>query len=181
MDGAGDLGPAILRLGQLLQRPAAAKALAGSIHRQLDAVRGRTRNLTPVRVLLVIDRPSTGPLRDVTTVGHGSFLDTLVETAGGRNIFSDVHRRYFTAALEEILRRKPQMILELDAGARHPKRLEHEARRAWSSLFGPGHAPPVRVVTSSIYVVPGPRAGLAAARLAVILHPGLEKTVEARR
>ncbi len=171
MDGAGDLGPAILRLGRLLGRRSAARALLGSIRHRLRLVLKRTSRLPRIRVLLVIDRPRTGPLRDVTTVGYGSFIDTLVRTAGGCNIFSDVHQRYFTASLEEILRRRPQMIVEFDAGASHPKRLQREATRAWSELFGRRQMPRVRVVTCSCCVVPGPRAGLAAARLAAILHP----------
>jgi iron complex transport system substrate-binding protein len=173
MDGVSDLEAAIGRIGKLLGRPAAAHDAIGRLHRQLEAVRKKTQELAHPRVLLVIDRPMTGPLRDVTVVGHGSFLDVLLRAAGGRNIFANVRRRYFTASLEAILRRRPGMILELDADAPHPGRLRHEAQRAWSKLFGPGHTPPVRVVTDPIFVVPGPRAGIAAEKLAAILHPGL--------
>ena len=173
MDGIGDLDPAITRIGQLLGRPTAAAKAVAALHGRLDAVKARTRNLPHPRVLLVIDRPATGPLRDVTTVGSGSFLDLLLGVAGGRNIFAGIHRRYFTASLEAILRRHPTMILELDAGAPHPRRRRRQAQRAWSVLFGPKATPPVWVLTDSIFVVPGPRAGIAAEKLAAILHPDL--------
>ncbi|NOZ77728.1 MAG: ABC transporter substrate-binding protein [Acidobacteria bacterium] len=173
MDGVSDLEAAIGRIGKLLGRRAAAREVIGRLNRQLESVSVATRTLPHPRVLLVIDRPMTGPLRDVTVVGHGSFLDVLLRAAGGRNVFANIHRRYFTASLEAILRRRPGMILELDADAPHPGRLRDEAQRAWSKLFGPGHTPPVRVVTDPIFVVPGPRAGIAAEKLAAILHPGL--------
>ncbi len=173
LDSLEDLDAGIARLGALLNRPRAAAALAARIHAGLERVRARTAGLRPARVLLVLDRPAAGPLRDIASAGAGSFLDQLLGIAGGRNVFHDVRRRYFTASLESIVARRPDVILELDAGGRGGPAAEAAARRRWAGLFTGGPPPRVRILTDPVFVVPGPRIALAAARLAAILHPPL--------
>lgn len=173
LDSLEDLQSGIPEIGALVGRTAAARALASSIRTELARVRARTAGLDKLPVLLVLDRPTAGPLRGIFSTGGGSFLDQLTSIAGGRNIFHDVGRRYFQASLEEILRRRPAVILELQAGGRAGPGLEAAAARAWSGLFGRGRTPPVHVLTDPIFVVPGPRVAAAAQRLAHLLHPEL--------
>ncbi len=164
----------LLRLAALLGREERGRELVAELDRGLDRVRAATAGLPRPTVLLVVDRPETGALQQVVVAGPGTFLDELLGIAGGHNAFPDAARRYFTPSLEEVLRRRPDVILELRAGAPDPGTLELRARRAWAELFGTGRTPTVRVLTTQAVVVPGPRLVEGAAALARALHPGLE-------
>ncbi len=174
METLEDVRGGLLRLGELVGRPGRARRLVAELDQGLERLRGATAELPRPTVLLVVDRPGTGALQHVVAAGPGTFLDQLLETAGGRNAFPDAGRRYFTPSPEEILRRRPGIILELHAGAPDPRATEIRAREAWSRLFGPAGTPEVRVVSSQAVVVPGPRLVEGAAELARAIHPGLE-------
>ncbi len=174
METLEDVRGGLLRLGELLGRPGRARELVAGLDRGLSRLRRATAGLPRPTVLLVVDRPETGALQHVVAAGPGTFLDQLLETAGGRNAFSDAVQRYFTPSPETILRKRPGIILELHAGAPDPSTLEIRARKVWSRLFGPAGTPEVRVVTSQAVVVPGPRLVEGAAELTRAIHPGLE-------
>jgi ABC-type Fe3+-hydroxamate transport system substrate-binding protein len=165
-----DVEAAMRRVASLLGRSAEGERLAAGLHHQLEGVRGRTKGRDRPRVLLVLDRPASGRLREVVTAGPRTFLDELLQLAGGRNLFHDAPRRYFTPSLETVVERRPQLILELRPGAGDAASLERRARNEWAEVFGSGKAPPVRVLTESYLVVPGPRLGRAAQLLETVLH-----------
>lgn len=165
-----DVEAAMRRVADLLGRPAVGERLAAGLHRRLETLRAQAGGDRP-RVLLVLDRPANGRLREIVTAGPGTFLDELLQLAGGRNLFHDAPRRYFTPSLETVVERRPQMILELRPGAGDAGALERQARREWQEVFGAGNAPTVRVLTESYLVVPGPRLGRAAELLEAVLRP----------
>lgn len=166
-----DVEAAMRRVAGLLGRPATGERLAGELRQRLEAVRARVKGRDRPRVLLVLDRPASGRLREVVTAGPRTFLDQLVRLAGGRNLFHDAPRRYFTPSLETVVERQPQLILELRPGAGEAGSLELQARREWEEVFGTGKTPQVRVLTEPYLVVPGPRLARAAELLETVLHP----------
>ncbi|MCG6962002.1 MAG: helical backbone metal receptor [Acidobacteria bacterium] len=166
-----DVEAAARRIAGLLGEPAAGRLLATRLHRQLESVRARVKGRNRPRVLLVLDRPASGRLQEVVTAGPRTFLDQLLRLAGGRNLFHDAPRRYFTPSLETVVERRPQLILELRPGAGDAGSLERQARKEWGKVFGGVEAPRVRVLTEPYLVVPGPRLGRAAELLEAVLHP----------
>lgn len=174
MESVAETEAGIRRLAGLLGRPEAGERLAARVGDELAAVARRTAGLPRPKVLLVLDRPASGELRGLVAAGPGTFLNELLVACGGRNVFADAPRRYFTPSLEEIARRRPELILELDVGAGDADALERAARARWAELFAPAAAPVVKVLTDATLVVPGPRLGTAASRLAGVLHPGAE-------
>ena len=109
------------------------------------------------RVVVVVTR-EPGALGRPLVAGPGSFLDELVRRLGLINVFADAPIAWPQVALEEILGRRPDVIVELQARA--PTAAGAEAlRRDWDAL---PQVPAVRdgrivVLGGDHALVPGPR------------------------
>jgi len=124
-------------------------------------------------VLLVVSREADS-LRNIHTVGPGSFLSDVLELAGGRNIFADVRSSYAAVSQEAILARQPEVIIELHGEGMLGSAARERILAVWRSMPG---LPAVRngrihAIGSTYAMVPGPRVGELARRLASILHEG---------
>lgn len=120
----------------------------------------------PVPVLIALGH-SPGDLSGLMTTGAGTFLHDIVELAGGRNVFQDVPLPWPRISRESLLRRAPALVLDLQAVA-----LDDTRRAAlaadWQRLgFAPAQ---VRILEEDFLLRPGPRAPLAAARIAESIH-----------
>ena len=120
----------------------------------------------PVPVLIALGH-SPGDLSGLMTTGAGTFLHDIVELAGGRNVFKDVPLPWPRISRESLLRRAPALVLDLQAVA-----LDDTRRAAlaadWQRLgFAPAQ---VRILEEDFLLRPGPRAPLAAARIAESIH-----------
>lgn len=109
------------------------------------------------RVLLTVTR-APGGLGDVLVAGPGTFLHELLERLGAVNVFGDAPLAYPRVGADELLRRRPEVIVELQ-----PEPLDARARAAlaadWRTLDdlgGVGHGC-VRVIEGDYTVLPGPR------------------------
>lgn len=160
----------IERLGERTGRPAAAAALNRRMQADLEAVRRQVAGRPPVRTLLVFGRDPDS-LRNVFASGGVGFLHDVLELAGGVNVLADVAREALQIGAEQILARRPDVILELRAEG-----LPNgggEALNVWRTLPA---VPAVRngrvhALSGSDLVVPGPRIARAAERIARALHP----------
>ena len=168
--GLADVLRTIEALGRTTGHVTEAARVTAGIERQLAGVRARAAGRARPGVLLVFGR-EPGTLRNVHASGGTGFLHDLVELAGGRNVFADVARESVQASTEVILSRRPEIVIELQPDATGPA-AAREALEAWSALPS---VPAVRggrihVLTGSDLVVPGPRVGRAAERLAAAIH-----------
>ena len=152
---------AVELLGAATGDTARARAAADSVLRTLDRVRAATAPLDrPTVFWHVWDSP-------LITIGGGSYLNQLVEIAGGKNVYADVPDPSPQISLEDLLARDVQVVL---AGPSNAARLR--ADRAWASLSAVrGHR--VLEVDTAIVGRPGIRLGEAAVSIARLLHPGL--------
>ena len=140
-------------LGRLTGHLAGADSVAAAFdsalaHATVAPTRGR-----PKVLLLVWEQP---PM----TIGRGSFLDELVERAGGTNLFRDVTASAGTVSIEAVTARDPDLILTSAAGpSSFARRPEWQAVRAVRERrFLP--------VTGSEFERPSPRAPAAIRELA---------------
>lgn len=62
------------------------------------------------------------------TPGHDNYLSDLVEYAGGENIFKHIKRTSFKAALDDILKEKPSLIIRLTPGAKKTQDLPEKLK-----------------------------------------------------
>lgn len=138
-----------------------------AIDRVAEAVRGKP----PVSVFLAIDR-SPDQIKSPSTTNGAGFVSKMLEVAGGRNIFAGTDAPYPVVVVGEIVRRQPEVIIELMPG----RRLTESQRRTmidqWAAL---GSIPAVAnhriyFVTEDYAMILGPRVAAVAQRFAEILH-----------
>jgi iron complex transport system substrate-binding protein len=165
----------IERIGQATEAQSHAKALAESLHGQLDTFRKSTAALPARSVLFIIGR-TPGTLEGLIGAGKGSYLDQLLAYAGGRNVLADAPMAYPKVSLEEILARDPEVILDMgdfEHASGEARERQQEVAAIWAKypLLRAVKTHRVYALSSDIFVVPGPRMADAAREFRRLLHP----------
>ena len=163
-------------IGAATGKEQAAAQLSESIRAGLEKIRARVSGLPRVRMMFVIGR-SPNSLDGLVVAGRASYLNEVIEIAGGENVFRDAMAGYPKVSLEEVMARNPEVIVDMGDMADTVGVTEEHKRSIvalWSHL--PNLAAVKRhtvfAVASDIYVVPGPRVIDAAKAFAEMLHPG---------
>ncbi|MCZ6726127.1 MAG: helical backbone metal receptor [Acidobacteria bacterium] len=110
-----------------------------------------------LRVVLVVGREPRR-LGDMVVAGPGTFFDQLLSRLGAINAFYDVDTRYPQVGIEEILRRRPEVVLEVQPLV-VPESRELALLADWRELAerAGGEGPCVQLVQGAHMLVPGPR------------------------
>jgi len=171
-DTLPDLYRAIQEIGELLGLGDEAASLTERIRSELEVIRRQVGDQPGARVLLLTMRPP-GPVREIYTIGQGSYLADLVEVAGGENIFGDLEVRYAEVSAEEVLVRAPEVIVEVMPGGQAGEEVRALVMEQWRSV---GPLPAVQtgrvyLVTEDYALIPSPRITRMARRLAACFHP----------
>jgi iron complex transport system substrate-binding protein len=154
---------------------AEAARLTDSIRGKLEKIRNRTAGLPRTRVMFVVGR-TPGRLNGLVVAGKASYLNEIIQTAGGENVFRDAPGGYPNVSLEEVLARNPEVIVDMgdmsDTGNVSDDH-KREVVGLWQSLPSLAAVKQRRVfpVASDIFVVPGPRVVDAAQAFLDMLHP----------
>ena len=159
-------------LGRLVGLSAAADTVIGRVERDFAAAAQSWSGLDPVEVVYVVQQEP--PM----TVGPGTFLDSLLGTAGAVNAFGDIVGSWPLVSMEEVVRRDPDYVIVPVQGYGTPEARPDYSDPSIELLRGrPGWAavPAVaagRVISvdGSLFGRPGPRMGEAALYLATRLH-----------
>jgi len=154
----------IQTIARLFDRSKAGDELAATIRQRIAVVKERTRSLARPRVLYVLN---TDPLQ---TVGPGSFIHQLIETAGGDNIAADTSMAYPRFAMEEVLARDPELIIFPVGTAEGIPEQDQQQWKRWSSLSAVKENRLV-LVPSVLVDRPGPRIVEGLELLAKAIHP----------
>jgi iron complex transport system substrate-binding protein len=166
----------LLELAERLGDPSAGTREAGKVRDGLAEVRARAAGLPRRKTMFVIGRtPAT--VQDLMVVGKGSFLNELIEAAGGANMFKDTIGFYPRIPREEIYAGAPEVIIDMgDMAVTDGVTAEHKRSvvELWRTAF-----PKLPAVTASRvyavaedhFVVPGPRVVEAARDLLRMIHP----------
>jgi iron complex transport system substrate-binding protein len=165
----------VRELGSLTGREAQAERIATDLRQQLDRVRAESAGRSRPRVLLTVRSPDK--LTPLTTVGRPSFLHDVIEIAGGENVFGDTDLAYPQASLEEVLARRPGVIIEAMPGIELDDARRAEIVGQWKELAGvPAVASgQVHVLTEDYVLIPSLRVGVLAERLAAIFKAAAEE------
>ncbi len=172
VESLADLYRTIADLGAMLDRRAEAKRLSEQIRRKLERIRVRCAVGRPPRVLLTLRSPTS--LSNVMTCGRETFLNELIEIAGGENIFGDQETDWPAVSMEEIVSRDPEIIIEammtyeFDAGERAA------IRKQWAKLktVSAVRSGRIHIVTDDVLTVPSQRVTESAEILAGIIRSG---------
>ena len=95
----------ILLVGEAAERKTQAQACAAEIRAVMGALKLPPEAQRPT-VYVELDSPHW-------TTGGNSYISDLIAKAGGRNIFADEDKAYFSASWESIVAKKPDVILVL--------------------------------------------------------------------
>ena len=151
------------RIGILVGARAQADSLAQRMASEWADLRRRYDGAAAPTVLYVLD---TQPL---WTAGPDTFVDDLIQVAGGRNAFDDLPTKWSEVSLEAVISRQPDVIIIAQPAS---------GSRSMDWLTGPGwrdlnavRNKRVHVVDSDRFNRPGSNAAATASSLARLLHP----------
>jgi len=170
-DTMAELMKTIDTIGAETGRPAPAETLIEDIQHDLDRVRHRVEGFPRPKVLFAF--PMAVGSTNMMVAGRGTFVDELLSVAGAENAFPEV-ADWPTITPQRVVELAPDVVIVNAVGKdAAPDRLE-AVRRAWLNL------PSVPAVANSrVYIledtfltIPGPAVGLAAQRLAQVIHKG---------
>jgi iron complex transport system substrate-binding protein len=155
----------------------AAAELTGNIQEGLAKIRARVSSQPRARVMFVIGR-SPDRLDGLVVAGRASYLNEVIEIAGGENVFKDAKAAYPEVSLEEVMARNPEVIVDMGDMSDTVGVTEQHKRSVialWNRIPTLAAVKQHRVfaVASDIFVVPGPRVIDAAKAFVEMLHPGL--------
>ena len=156
-----DVKAALRAVGARIGKTAEADHAIEGIDAALDRAAAHRPGRRP-RVLAVIDREAGG-LGNLVTAGPGSWLDELLAVVGADNVLRGAGVRYPKISAEEVLRAKPDVILDLSYAAR-------QSVAPWQTLAVPAvteHR--VRALADAFLIAPSPRVAEALATLATAI------------
>ena len=163
VDRIADFRRVALALGALTGDSAAARATVDSVGATIERVRAVTASLQrPAVFWPLYDQP-------LLATGGGSFLNELIDIAGGTNVYGFLPEPSPRITVEDLLKRDPEIILVSPES--RPRYLADPRWRALRAVRGDR----LLVVDTTLVYRPGPRLGEAARSVARLLHPGAVK------
>lgn len=171
MDSLAEIYSSIEKIGQTLGCEKAAFQMALSISLELESIKKSVQGLDRPKVFVCLGR-TPGGLSSVFTCGGASFVSQLLEIAGGDNIFSNVTLAYPEASKESLIRRAPEIILEMHPGENISDLQKKRLIAQWDILrtIPAVKNKRVHIMTQNFLLVPGPRVGAAARAIALVLY-----------
>lgn len=167
-----DLYANLETVGELTGHEADAAALSESLQGRVDAVMasvGGAETLPLVFYQLDSSDP-TAPW----TAGPGTFIDTLITMAGGRNVGAVLDGAWVQISAEELIRQDPDIILMGDAVWSGLTPEDIAARPGWDAITAVQDGQ-VYAFDDNLVSRPGPRLVDGLETLAALFHPDLVK------
>lgn len=151
------------------------KKVTSNMRRQLASIRERASNLPRRRMMFIVGR-APNAIQDLIAIGSASYLNGIIEAAGGSNIFKDAIASYPKVSMEDVLARNPEVIVDMGDMSQTDGVTEEHKRGVVALWNRYGSIAAVRdqrvfAVASDIFTVPGPRMVDAANAFARMLHP----------
>lgn len=162
--GLPDIKQGMRAVATKIGKPELAETAIAEIDKSLDDAAAKRPPKRP-RVLLIIDREAGG-VGNLVAAGPGSWLDELLAVAGGENTLSASGVRYPKVSMEEVLRGKPDVIIDVSYAA------ETGGIAAWDAVDVPAvKTKRVRGLADQYLRAPSPRVKQALATLEQALSP----------
>jgi iron complex transport system substrate-binding protein len=167
----------IRQIGGRTGVPERADAMVANIERRLETVRQAGARAPRPRVLFIIGR-RPGLLADLVAVGPGSYLNDLIEIAGGANVLAITGQpEYPRISMEAVLRLNPDVIIDtVDMGDTDAERASQQPinEKLWNAypMLTAVRTHRLHAATTDALVVPGPRVVEAAQWVAALIRSG---------
>lgn len=158
-------------IGEAAGIEAVAKARAEALREALGAASAPKGARRP-KVLLVVGRQE-GSLDGLTAAGRGSFLDQLLERAGGENVLGETPTKWPQVSKEVLLASPPEVIIELSPGSSAEPVEVARALEPWSALGSMEVVKEKRVfkLVGEHLLLPGPRSARTVEDLRRLFDP----------
>jgi iron complex transport system substrate-binding protein len=142
--------------------PERGRALVQSIDKDLHAGAARAPAGKKPTVLFIVGR-TPGSISGLIAVGRGSYLNELIDFAGGVNIFADAAVPYPQVGLEDIIHRDPDVIIDMGHAEMVSESQKQAVKQLWQkyNFLKAVKRNAVFPVSADYFVTPGPRVGLA--------------------
>jgi iron complex transport system substrate-binding protein len=153
------------------------RRMARDLQERVDRIRWRTENLPRPRVLVVLDRThGSGHLADLYVAADDSYIDTMIDWAGGKNAYSRRGVRYPVVSTEGILSLNPDVIVDLVQPGLVQQLGRQKLLDDWNDVKGVAAVKSGRVVIfdQDYACVPGPRFIRLVEDLARQIHPEVD-------
>jgi iron complex transport system substrate-binding protein len=165
IDRLNDVFTAVDTLGEKLGMQDQAKTASQQMHARLDAVSAGVAGSKPVSTLLVLDESGTA------VVGPDTYLDSILQLAGGVNAAASLGQRYPEIDREMLIHLKPDVIIQLLPDA--SQQVKDQAAATWARLpqIPAVAAGRVYTIDSWYALLPGWHVTDLAEQFAKCLHP----------
>jgi iron complex transport system substrate-binding protein len=168
-NGLEDVFTDIQKVAAALDREAAGRALVSTLRARIDAIAARARALAA--------RPTVACVEWIDPLmAAGNWMPTLVELAGGVNLFGEANRHSPWMTWDELVARDPEVIVVLPCGFDIPRTRAElhllSGRPEWARLRAVRDGRVVVADGNQYFNRPGPRLVESLEILAEILHPG---------
>lgn len=154
----------IAEVGKVCGVKERAESLADDLSRRIKIVYNRVNKLSRPTVFLQIN------LKPIMTVNRETFLNDLIQAAGGRNLAANEPINYPRLSLEEVIQRKPEIII---ISSMERSGQFEQARLNWLTWKNIPAVQNGRVylIDSDLIDRPSPRIVLGLETMARMIHP----------
>jgi iron complex transport system substrate-binding protein len=145
-------------IAEKIGEPARGRSLIQSIEKQLHEVAATPAGRPRPRVLFVVGR-TPGTVSDLIAVGRGSYLNELIALAGAENVFADAAVLYPQVGMEEVIRRNPDVIIDMGHNEMVTAAQQEAVRQVWKrySFLRAVQHDALFPISADYFVTPGPR------------------------
>lgn len=153
------------------------KALRTKLEEELRTIREKYKNANKVRSLILVDRSPDG-LKDIYVSAPGTYLNEILEIAGGVNVLSRQPAFYPKLSKESLIGLNPEVILDTTlAGQNYTSQTLQSALRSWEDLplLDAVKNKRVYMLTNPAITIQGPRIAETAGYIACLLHKNSER------
>ncbi|SDD36969.1 ABC transporter substrate-binding protein [Actinokineospora iranica] len=163
----------ITDLGRILGKPDEATALVARMRATVAEAANALGGVAERPRVAMINRPGNG---DIRVFGAGDVATSIIEAAGGDQVFDDINGRMTRIGVEELIKRAPQVILVpaccgADVGPEGANKVIEELRKDPAVANVPAvRDNRVHAITFA-EISPGVRNADAVAAIARMLHP----------
>lgn len=159
-------------LGKVTGAEARARGVVNEMRQDISRVLNLVKNAPRVKVIYIID---TTDLNNPWTAGPGSFIDSLITTAGGENIAAKAPSAWVQFSIEEVVSSDPEVIiLPAKHGTAFTSTEVFQSHSAWRETTAVKQGR-VYLIDGDIVNRPGPRIVRGLEEMAKMIHPELFK------
>lgn len=149
-----ELFTSIREIGEITETSARAEQLIAGMEARIEEVREKVALISPDKRKRVFVELWYDP---ITTAGPGSYVDELLELAGGINIASDVVRPYSRFSPELVIARNPDCIILGYMALKDRGPEEVMKRLGWGNISAVKEGKVFSDIDPDLIVRPGPR------------------------